>query len=251
MTKLSSILALLIVMLTSTLLAQQDSYNEANNHYAAGRYEEAAQAYEKLITEDHLAADVYFNLGNAYFKMDNIPSAILNYERALKMKPDHEDALYNLAMANQKTVDKIERLPELFIGSTWRNLLTSRTVNSWAYYSVGLVFLALVFFVAYLVLQQRLLKKVNFYAGVFFFLTALFCWLMAAQHQGIINDSAEAIIFSPNITVQSGPNPTAEKLFTLHAGTKVNLLEVNNNWSKIKLPNGNVGWLESASLKEI
>ncbi|MCB0401741.1 MAG: tetratricopeptide repeat protein [Flavobacteriales bacterium] len=248
---MKSILALLIILIAGSLQAQQPAYTEANKHYAEGRYEEAAKAYESLISQDNHAADVYFNLGNAYYKLDDMPSAILNYERALKMKPDHEDALYNLAMANQKTVDKIERLPELFIGSTWRNLVTSRTVNSWAYYSIGVIFLALLFFVGYLLLQQRLLKKVNFYAGLFFFFVSLFCWLMAAQHQSIINESAEAIIFSPSITVQSEPNPTAEKLFTLHAGTKVNLLEENNNWSKIKLPNGNVGWISSASLKAI
>lgn len=227
------------------------SFDQANKLYADGRYEDAIGQYEAVLANDELHTDIYYNLGNAYYKIDNIPAAILNYEKALKLKPDNEDAIFNLAMANKKTVDKIERLPELFIGSTWKNLVTSRTVNGWATYCVGLIFLALIFFVGYLLLQQAFIKKINFYAGIFFFLASLFSWLMASQHQGIIDESSEAIIFASTITVQSEPNENAEKLFTLHEGTKVNLVEESNDWSKIKLPNGNVGWVQSESLKAI
>lgn len=242
---------LLTVILFSFTLKANNTYQQANKLYADGKYEEAIEQYEMIIAKNELHTDIYFNLGNAYYKTDNIPEAILNYERALKLKPDNEDAIFNLTMANKKTVDKIERLPELFIGSTWKNLITSRTVNGWATYCIALIFLALIFFVGYLLLQQAFIKKINFYAGIFFFLASLFSWLMASQHQGIINESAEAIIFASTITVQSEPNENAEKLFTLHEGTKVNLLEENNNWSKIKLPNGNVGWIQSESLKAI
>lgn len=232
-------------------LKANNTYQQANKLYSDGKYEEAINEYEAILANNELHTDIYFNLGNAYYKTDNIPAAILNYEKALKLKPDNEDAIYNLAMANKKTVDKIERLPELFIGSTWRNLVTSRTVNGWASYCVGLLFLALIFLVGYLWMSTPLIKRINFYAGVFFFLASLFSWLMASQHQGIINESAEAIIFASTITVQSEPNENAEKLFTLHEGTKVNLLEESNSWSKIKLPNGNVGWIQSESLKGI
>ncbi len=251
MKKLRYILFLLLFVFVSNVSAQSDLISKANNLYAEGNYEEAAKEYEAILSEDKISADIYYNLGNAYYKLDNIPAAILNYEKALKLKPDHEDALHNLAMTNSKTIDKIERLPELFIGSTWRNLVTSRTVNDWAFYAVGLIFLSLLFFVGYLIFQQVMVKKINFYVGLFFFLCSMFSWLMASQHQSIINESAEAIIFSPSITVQSEPNPTAEKLFTLHSGTKVSLLEESNDWSKIKLPNGNVGWITSESLKAI
>ncbi len=245
------IFGFLVLVLSNTVVGQSSTVDKANSFYADGKYEDAIKEYESLIESDQLSTDIYYNLGNAYYKIDDIPSAILNYERALKLKPDNEDALYNLAMANSKTVDKIERLPELFIGSTWRNLVTSRTVHDWAIYCIGLVFLALAFFVGYIMLRQVMLKKTSFYAGIFFFLLSLFSWLMASQHQSIINQSAEAIIFTPNITVQSEPRQGAEKLFTLHSGTKVSLLEEENNWSKIKLPNGNVGWVESSLLKKI
>jgi len=241
----------LLLLFSFSSFAFSEAELKGNVFYAEGKYEEAAEAYETLLSDGYASTDIYYNLGNAYYKLDNIPEAILNYERALKLKPDNEDAIFNLTMANKKTVDKIERLPELFIGSTWKNLITSRTVNGWATYCIALIFLALIFFVGYLLLQQAFIKKINFYAGIFFFLASLFSWLMASQHQGIINESAEAIIFASTITVQSEPNENAEKLFTLHEGTKVNLLEESNSWSKIKLPNGNVGWIQSESLKAI
>lgn len=251
MKKLTSIfgLFLLLLLMCNTTIAA--NIEEGNDLYAKGKYEDAIEIYESILAEDNFAADLYYNLGNAYYKSDQIPAAILNYERALKLKPDHEDVLFNLAMANKKTVDKIDRLPELFIGSTWKTLVTSRTVNDWASYCILLLFVSLFFFVGYLILEITLIKKINFYAGVFFFLFSISCWLMASQHQSIINESAEAIIFKPTITVLSAPNDQAEKLFTLHEGTKVTLLEDIDNWQEIKLPNGNVGWVNDDVLENI
>ncbi len=242
------------LLLLSSLFIKADtnaSFEKANNSYAEGNYEEAIKKYEELIASNQLSSDIYYNLGNAYYKADYIPQAILNYEKSLKLKPDNEDALFNLAMANKKTIDKIDRLPELFIGSTWRSLVTSRTVENWAYYAVGLIFLSLLFFISYLLLGQVMIKKIGFYAGLFFLGLSMFTFLMASQHNAIVKQSSEAIIFAATITIQSEPNVNAEKLFTLHEGTKVKLLEENNEWSKIKLPNGSIGWLKSSEIKNI
>jgi len=245
---------LAILLITTSLFAKSeaiDQFNIANTLYAEDKYEEAIKQYEAVIADDNLSTDLYFNLGNCYYKSDNIPEAILNYEKALKLKPDHEDALFNLTMANKRTIDRIDRLPELFIGSTWKSLITSRTVENWAYYAVGLIFLSLLFFVSYLLMGQVMIKKIGFYAGLFFLGLSMFTFLMAAQHKAIINQATEAIIFAPTTTIHSAPNENAEKLFTLHEGTKVTLMESSNNWSKIKLPNGNIGWIISSEIKNI
>ena len=247
-----NILTLLFILTTFLVRSQsQENLKVANDFYAEGNYEGAIEGYQSIINTDNISTDIYYNLGNCYYKKDNIPEAILNYEKALKLKPDNEDALFNLAMANKLTIDKIDRLPELFIGSTWRNLITSKTIENWAYYAIGLIFLSLLFFVSYLLLQQVMIKKVGFYAGLFFLGLSMFTFLMAAQHNSIIKQSTEAIIFAPTITIQSEPNENSEELFTLHEGTKVTLLESNNDWSKIKLPNGNIGWIKSEEIKSI
>lgn len=245
---------LLLTLIIGSLTVKSEvlsEFNKANELYGKGKYEDAIKEYQKIINSDNLSTDVYFNLGNCYYKIDNIPNAILHYEKALKLKPDNEDALFNLAMANKLTVDKIDRLPELFIGNSWRNLVTSRTVENWAYYAIGLIFLSLLFFVSYLLMSQVMIKKVGFYAGLFFLGLSMFTFLMASQHSSIVKQSTEAIIFASTITIQSEPNENAKKLFTLHEGTKVKLLDASNDWSKIKLPNGNVGWVKSEEIKNI
>jgi len=240
-----------ITLSISSFATPQEQLKTANDSYSKGKYEEAIKQYQSILSEDNISTDIYYNLGNCYYKIDDVPNAILNYEKALKLKPDNEDVLFNLKMANKLTIDKIDRLPELFIGSTWRNLVTSKTVDGWAYYTIGLIFLSLLFFVSYLLMQQIIIKKAGFYAGLFFLGLSLFTFLMAAQHNGIVKQASEAIIFAPTITIQSEPNENSEALFTLHEGTKITLLEENNDWSKIKLPNGNVGWIKSEEIKKI
>ena len=244
-----------ILFLLISFISQAGTFSSdfliANDSYSNGKYEDAIEVYEAIIDNDNFSTDIYFNLGNCYYKIDNIPEAILNYEKALKLKPDNEDALFNLSMANKLTIDKIDHLPELFIESTWRNLITSRTVQNWAYYTIGIIFLSLLFFISYLLMEQIMIKKIGFYAGLFFLSLSMLTFLMASQHNSIINQSTEAIIFSPTITIYSEPNENAEQLFTLHEGTKVTLIEKNNNWSKIKLPNGNIGWITSIDIKTI
>ncbi|PCI94192.1 MAG: hypothetical protein COB15_14765 [Flavobacteriales bacterium] len=249
--RLMIVIFMTLFIIPFSFATPSDNFQKANAFYAEGNYEEALKEYEAIISNDNLSTDIYFNLGNCYYKIDDIPNAILNYERALKLKPDNEDALFNLKMANKRTIDKIDRLPELFIGNTWRTLVTSKTTENWAYYATGLIFLSLLFFVSYLLMQQVIIKKTGFYAGLLFFGLSMFTFLMASQHNSISQQSSEAIIFAPTTTIQSEPNENAEKLFTLHEGTKVTLLETNNDWSKIKLPNGNVGWIKSEVIESI
>lgn len=249
-----SLLLLLVSFITfsfSAFATPQEDYNKANAFYAEGKYDEAITVYEALIEKDELSTFIYYNLGNAYYKKNEITLAILNYERALKLQPDNEDALFNLNMANKNTIDKIERLPELFISNTWKNLVSSKTLTNWTYYTLGLLFLSLILFIIYLLVQAIFIKKISFYSGSFFLALTLFCWLMAAQRNKINLASNEAIIVEQTITIQSEPNAKAEKLFTLHEGTKVTLLEKVNDWSKIKLPNGNVGWVPADAIVAI
>ena len=236
---------------TTSFASASENFRKANAFYAEGKYQEAIEEYKTLLNTGNIATDIYFNLGNCYYKVDDISNSILNFERALKLKPDNEDALFNLTMANKRTVDKIDRLPELFIGNTWKNLVTSKTIENWSFYTIGLLFLSLILFVSYLLIQQLIIKKSGFYAGFLFLGLSMFTFLMASQHNSILEQSTEAIIFSTTTTIQSEPNINAEKLFTLHEGTKVTLLENNMEWSKIKLPNGNIGWIKTEEIKPI
>jgi len=229
----------------------ETDYQTANKHYSEQKYSEAIASYEAILASNNISADVYYNLGNAYFKTNQLPAAILNYERALKLTPDHEDALFNLKLANSKTIDKVDRLPAMFIGNAWQNLVTSKTVTTWSSLCILFIFISLLLFISYLLIHIVFLKKIGFYGGCIFLVISLFTWFLAAQHASILEHNTEAIIFSSVVTVVSEPNENANKLFNLHEGLKVNLIESSNSWSKIKIPNGNVGWIKNESLQKI
>ncbi|MDT8413428.1 MAG: tetratricopeptide repeat protein [Vicingaceae bacterium] len=241
----------LICLLNFSTVMANDSFKLANKLYDDQKYEEAIEQYELLIKDGKIATDVYYNLGNAYFKNDEIAPAILNYERALKFDPSNEDAAFNLKIANSKTIDKVEALPSLFIENAWQTFVTSKSVDGWAMLSIISIFVALLFFVGYLFSPQVVIKKIGFYGGVLIVVVSLFTWLMAHQHSSLLKNKTDAIVFVNISSVMSEPNEKSNKLFSMHEGLKVNLLDKKNGWSKIKIQNGNVGWVKSEEIKEI
>lgn len=244
----------ILLFFVSTLYSKasvEDDFKAANTFYSEQKYEEAIAKYNAVLDKNYVADDLYYNLGNTYFKTNQLALAILNYEKAIKLNPTHEDALFNLKVANARTIDKVERLPSMFIGNAWQNLVTSKTVTNWSYLSVFLIFVALVLFISYLLIRIIVVKKVGFYGGCFFLLLSLFSWFMAAQHTSYLKTKTEAIVFSTVVDVVSEPNNNGKKLFTLHEGIKVDLIENTLDWSKIKIPNGNVGWVKNEVLQEI
>lgn len=243
------IVALLFV--SNQAIGNNTIYEEANKLYDEKKYNEAAQKYQSLIDEGKIADDVYYNLGNAHYKGGNLAAAILNYERALKINPDHEDAAFNLKIANAKTIDKVETLPSLFIENTWQSFVVSNTIKTWSNLSLWLFFFGAVMIIAYLFFSSIILKKIGFYSGGILFVAALFAWLMAYAHQQHLQNNSEAIVFASVSTVLSEPNETSNKLFTIHEGLKVSLLEEKEEWAKIKIQNGNVGWVKAEDLEEL
>lgn len=246
-----SVFYFLICLLNFSTVMANDSFKLANKLYDEQKYEEAIEQYELLIKEGKIATDVYYNLGNAYFKNNEIAAAILNYERALKLNPNNEDAAFNLKIANSKTIDKVEALPSLFIENAWQTFVTSKSVDGWATLSIISIFIALLFFIGYLFLSQIVIKKIGFYGGALLIIVSLFTWFMAHQHSSLLKSKSDAIVFANILSVMSEPNEKSKKLFTIHEGLKVNLLDEKNKWSKIKIQNGNVGWVKSEDIEEI
>ncbi len=177
----------------------------AISQYNEGSYYEAISTYDEILDSGSEAAEIYYNKANAYFKLNDLPSAILNYERARKLKPNDEDILYNLNVANSRIVDNIERVPEIFLKVWWNNFYNMFSTNGWAQITIGMFILSLIFTAVYLLSSNRLIKKIFFVVGLLFLLITISCFTLSYQKYYYSVEQKEAIIFQPTVTVKSSP----------------------------------------------
>jgi len=247
MKKILFIIVLMVVAIglkAQTIHDQQ--FEKANFYYNEARYDTAVVIYQGILDDGYVSAPLLYNIGNAYFKMRDYPMAILNYEKALKLEPNNEDIKQNLAIANALITDKIEPVPEFFLKKIWRNIGNEFTADEWAIAS--LVFIALVLIVLFLYLTARTkgLKKGMFFTAILLILITLCSIIFASQKHSYMNEHNDAIVMMPTITVKSSPTSSGTDLFVLHEGTKVRILDKADNWNKIKIADGSVGWLPSS-----
>lgn len=224
---------------------------EANKLYSEDNFDQAIDLYQKVIENGVESAGVYFNLGNAYFKINDMPAAILYYEKARKLKPNDEDIHHNLKIANSRIVDKIENVPEIFYMRWWKNLLYSFTVDEWAVISLvsfTLLFLMLLFF---LITNHYWVKKISFWLGIVFIVVSIATWMLANQKYKTFTEDHQAIVFTPTITVKSSPSETGIDLFVIHEGTKVEIIDHIGEWYEVRIANGSVGWLKENDIRKI
>ncbi len=247
---------LFIFLFISSSLSLSANNNQAvidtaNLDYSKGLYDKAIDLYQKVINNGYDCAELYYNLGNAYFKTNDIPSAILYYEKAKKLKPNDDDINYNLKVANSKIIDKIDVTPEFFLKKWWRNLYNLYSVNAWAKISVSCVILFSILFLIYFLSKKITIKKISFYLGIVFLIIAISSLIFSYKRYNSFKYQKEAIVFNPSVTVKSSPDENSVDLFVVHQGTKVKIIDKLGNWYEIKITNGSVGWLEDSTVKNI
>jgi tetratricopeptide (TPR) repeat protein len=244
---------IVFLMVTGSLIAGEEQLiiAKANKAYMAGYFDQATELYKKVIKSGVESSELYFNLGNACYKMNQYSSAILYYEKARKMDPGNEDAAYNLAVVNNKIADKIEPLPEIFYNRWFRALREMMSMDNWAWFGIFLLIGALILGFLYFISTRLLLRKVSFWAGLVLLGASFLSMSLAYKSYSIFHNNKEAIIFSPTITVKSSPDEKSTDLFVLHEGTKVRLIDNIGNWYEIRIANGSIGWLQTSSVEII
>ena len=253
--KLGLTIPIVVVMIFTGSLATANENNilldSANYAYSKEDYSKASKLYENILSNGLEAPEVYFNLGNSYYKTKNIAFAILNYERALKLDQDNEDFSFNLKLANQKTEDKIDTAPELFL-IQWKNALVGiMTEKGWSQLCIVLICISLLLLAIYVTMQNRGLKQFGFFGGTTLVILSIITFFIAQHKYNSTKNNSEAIITSPSITVTGSPNEKGTKLFILHEGTKVNVTQEDVSWTEIKIANGNTGWIKKSELQKI
>ncbi len=226
-------------------------FTKANEAYSQGFHLEAIDQYLRIVDLGYESAELYFNTGNACFKLEDYPSAILYYEKAKKLAPNDEDINFNLGIANTRIVDKIEPVPEIFFRVWWRSFINLMNTDSWAMVSVGTFILFFIFFAFYLLSRVTRIRKLAFFTGIFILFIALFTFFISLQKYRSYTLDREAIVFTPTITVKSSPNPNSVDLFVIHEGSKVSIMDEVGEWYEIRIANGSVGWLPASSIRKI
>jgi tetratricopeptide (TPR) repeat protein len=226
-------------------------YKKANEQYKKAQYQDAVKSYNQMLNSGYRSEAVYFNLGNAYFKLGDIPSALLYYEKAHKLAPGDEDINFNIYFANSKTADKVEPEPAFFVTRWFHSIILFFSINTLSVLSVVCFIAGSWLLVLYLFTNIIMLKKLSFYTGILMLISGLLFVFISNRQVHYFNDHQQAIIFSSYVNVRSGPGDQTTILFILHDGTKVNILDKNDGWIKIQLANGNEGWIQQSDIKEI
>lgn len=231
--------------------AQTGTVKMANDLYVKGNYTDAAKLYEKILTNEGVAPELYYNLGNAYFKCNEIGRSILNYERALRLAPGFDDARYNLELTQLKVIDNIVQTPSFFLGRWIENLVKLLTSNQWILISIMVFIFCLISAFLFLFGPTRRVRKTSFYIGFVFLGISIFTVIFSGVRKDQMINHNEAIVMTGVITVKSSPDKSGTDLFQLHEGTKVNIKSTFGKWTEIKLGNGSIGWVEDVNIEKI
>ncbi|MCL6267372.1 SH3 domain-containing protein [Flagellimonas myxillae] len=224
-------------------------FNQATEFYNKGEYTKAIGNYEKILENGEHSAELYFNLGNCHYKLNAIGPSILYYEKALLLKPNDREILNNLGYAQNMRLDAVEEMPKTEIAQIYEAVVNFFSFDQWANIAVALMIVFVLAYLAYFFLRPASQKRIAFISSIFSLILGVCCVLLAyLQYQEFNNDNP-AIVFSPEVRINSEPNNTSEAVFTLHEGTKVNVLDQLNEWKKIRIADGQTGWIPAEDLR--
>ena len=244
-------LTVLLLLLLLPLAANAYTKQQADSLYAAEHYQEAAKQYEALLKQG-VSSDLYYNLGNCYYRMDDMTRAVLNYERAQLLSPGDRDVRINLQMARSKTIDKIVPESEMFFVTWYHSLVNLMSVDGWARMSLVSLIVAIILALAYLFSDLIWLRKVGFFTGLLFLVVFVLSNLFAYQQKQALVFRSGAIIIRSAVNVKSTPAHNGTDLFILHEGTKVTITDnTMKEWREIRVADGKEGWLPTKDLEVI
>ncbi len=244
-------LIFLIFVFVSLFALGETTNEKAATAYKSGNYEEALSLYQSLLLPGEQSSDVYYNMGNCYYRLGEMAQSVLFYERALLLDPSNGDVKANLNLAKSKCPDKIDEVGEIFPLRALHWLENSSSSNGWAVFSIVCVFVFLLFFFLFFFGNSIVLRKVGFWcAGVFLFLIVVSSVFSYAQAQRLKNRN-DAIILAGSVTVRSTPAENGNALVVAHEGVKVRILSELDGWWEVRLPNGTVGWMKEDNAERI
>ena len=243
---------IIVIILFFSLIGYNQNrqvFEEANALYNDGKFAEAIDKYESILDSDVHSAELYFNLANANYKLNNIAPSVYYYEKALLLNPNDEEIKNNLAYAQNMTIDAIDKVPDVGVSKIIKNFVNTLDSDTWAIVAVIGVFIFVSLFLLYHFSQATSRKRLAFIFSIVSLFIAVLSVVIAFQKVTLDAKTNPAIVFAQESRVKLDPNKSSEEVFRLHEGTKVQVLETYEDWNKIQLADNSIGWIQSQDIK--
>lgn len=242
---------IIVLLFLFQLSFAQTAFDKGNQLYKNGNFQEAIVNYESVLASGKQSAELYFNLGNSYYKLHQVAPAIYNFEKALLINPEYSDAIINLEYAKKLKIDEIKEVPKVGFSKLIQDFTSSYSYDAWAWTAVALAFVFLLFFIGYYFSPKAIVKRI-FFTGMFVLLLGIIATVASGifEKNRYYNDRP-AIVFAEIALLKSEPKFSGKTRFTLHEGTKVQVLESRAAWKKVQLSDETIGWVESDAIREL
>ena len=249
---MKQIFYILIALFSTVIFAQNQSlFEQGNQLYNQGKYAEAIEKYKAILETNNHSEALYFNLANAHYKLNHIAPSIFYYEKALKLAPEDQDIKNNLAFAKNMTIDAIDTIPDAGFSKIIKKITDIMSFDDWSKVAVGSVIIFVLLILLYYFTYSTNKKRLAFITSNIFLFVAAISLLIAFHKYNLSKSDKPAIIFAQETVIKGEPNSRSQELFRLHEGTKVQILDTINQWKKIKLADGKIGWIENEDIKEL
>lgn len=249
-----NIVLVLLMQLTGMVAQTQDPdslFSAANKFYQQENYEKALEQYQQIEKQQLESAELYFNMANIYYRTNQVAPSVYYYEKALQLSPNDQDIKFNLEFANAMVIDNIEPLPKS-LGQKFIDVIVLRfTYETWAKICVTLAFVFAILFLLYHFSYSTVKKRIYFVTSILTVILVTTFLFFTYRNKHYVDNNIRAIIFSSQADVKSAPTGSSDVYFELHEGTKVLVLETLDNWKKIRIADGKMGWINAADLKEL
>jgi len=236
----------IILLFTSTFLSAQELktlMDSGNSFYQNNQYDEAIKSYETILNQGYVSNELFYNLGNSYFRVGQLGKAILFYEKSLKLSPGNDDAAYNLKIANARTIDKIQEIPPIFFVKWWNILLSYFTSAGWQIIIFVFYILLLLCIGSYFLFRNLQVQKFSFIFGILNATALVLSVILFISSITRESSNNSGVLLESVISVKISPDSQSNDAFVIHEGIKFKIEDKVDNWVKIKLSDGKVGWL--------
>lgn len=252
--KLYGVLLLVLGFFISniTLFAQNEkTFEKANNLFKSQKYSEALEIYHNIEKSGLPNSELFFNIGNTYYRLEDWGNAILYFEKAKKLSPSDDDIQFNLKMANLKIIDKFNENERVTLFDYYINAINVFHSNTWVYLSILSFTLLLIFAYQVIYSKSESAKRFSFLISLISLFIFVVLTVFAYSTYTYNTSNTYAIMTDSNSMIKNAPDSNSQDLIMIHNGTKLQIIELNDNWAKVKLPDGNVGWIDKSTIKEI